>query len=56
MDKTLGILRRAAVAALLLLLAGAASALDRVTVDPGDSPSLGPPGAPLRIIEFVDYQ
>lgn len=47
---------RAALAALLILLATTAMALDRVAVAPGDSPSLGPPEAPLRIIEFVDYQ
>lgn len=56
MEKKLAYRWRAALAALLILLSSTALALDRVSVEVGNSPSLGLPDAPLRIIEFVDYQ
>ncbi|HZW37268.1 MAG: hypothetical protein ACM319_07055 [Deltaproteobacteria bacterium] len=43
---------------LLLLLAAvsAHTAEPRYTVPVGDSPVLGPPGAPVTLVEFIDYQ
>jgi hypothetical protein len=37
-------------------LLSAAQAAERMTVAVGDSPFIGPPGAPVTMIEFVDYQ
>ena len=43
---------------LLLLLAAfsAHAAEPRYSVPVGDSPVLGPPGAPVTLVEFIDYQ
>jgi len=38
------------------LLAVAAAAAERLWIPAGDSPLLGPAGAPVTIVEFVDYQ
>jgi len=46
----------AAFMAALLFSPQFAVSSDRVYLEPGDSPSLGPADAPVRIIEFVDYQ
>ncbi|MHB8765236.1 MAG: hypothetical protein ACYDA8_13015 [Deferrisomatales bacterium] len=47
-------------AALLLLgaalWAAPAPAAERVQVPLGDSPVLGPAGAPVTIVEFLDFQ
>lgn len=44
-------------AVLLRPAAGAAVAAEtRYAVPPGDSPSIGTPGAPVVIVEFIDYQ
>lgn len=41
----------------VLLLFGTALAEDKRTEVPvGDSPSMGPPNAPITIIEFIDFQ
>lgn len=40
----------------ICLMAGAAGAAGRVTVDVGDRPFLGPPDAPVTIVEFLDFQ
>ena len=40
----------------ICLMAGAAGAADRVTVDVGDRPFLGPADAPVTIVEFLDFQ
>ena len=37
-------------------LLSVAQAAERMTVEIGDSPSIGSPGAPVTMIEFVDYQ
>ena len=43
--------------ALTLLAAVPARAADvRYAVPAGDSPSIGPPNAPVTIVEFLDYQ
>ena len=34
----------------------AAAAETRHAVPPGDSPAVGAPGAPVVIVEFIDYQ
>ncbi len=34
----------------------AGGAETRYAVPPGDSPSIGPPNAPVTIVEFLDYQ
>ncbi len=36
--------------------AGANDEIPRVTVEIGDSPSMGPAGAPVTMVEFVDFQ
>lgn len=42
---------------LLLLAAFSAHAAEpRYSVPVGDSPILGPPGAPVTLVEFIDYQ
>ncbi|HEY7527917.1 MAG TPA: hypothetical protein VH660_02105 [Candidatus Deferrimicrobiaceae bacterium] len=42
---------------LLLLAAFSASAAEqRYSVPVGDSPVLGPPGAAVTLVEFIDYQ
>lgn len=38
------------------LLLTAAIAADKIDLPVGDSPTIGPQGAPVTIIEFVDYQ
>jgi len=49
--------RLAALMVLSLLVAVPAGAAEvRYTVPPGDSPSIGPPNAPVTIVEFLDYQ
>jgi len=49
--------RLAALMVLTPLLAVPAGAAEvRYTVPPGDSPSIGPPNAPVTIVEFLDYQ
>ena len=43
--------------ALLAFVAGHALAEDvRYTVPIGDSPTTGPPDAPVTIVEFLDFQ
>lgn len=54
MPQSLRSLGRAAFAVALLL--GTAVAAERLLVATGSSPSLGPPGAPVTLVEFVDYQ
>jgi protein-disulfide isomerase len=50
-------MRRIVLAALIILLAGYASAGDkRYSVPIGDSPATGPVDAPVTIIEFIDFQ
>jgi hypothetical protein len=50
-------MKRLAVAILLLFLAVPAAADEkRYSVPIGDSPSMGPPDAPVTIIEFLDFQ
>ena len=50
--------RRLAAGIILSLLfavpAGAAEV--RYAVPPGDSPGIGPPNAPVTVVEFLDYQ
>ena len=41
---------------LFLLLPHSGAAETRYNVPIGDSPSIGPAGAPVVIIEFLDYQ
>ncbi len=42
---------------MFFFLAVSASAEEkRYTVPLGDSPSIGPPDAPVTIIEFIDFQ
>jgi hypothetical protein len=42
---------------LLLLAAGSAHGAEpRYSVPVGDSPVLGPHGAPVTLVEFIDYQ
>ena len=49
--------RLAALMVLTPLLAVPAGAAEvRYSVPPGDSPSIGPPNAPVTIVEFLDYQ
>ncbi len=54
------VMRGLAVLVLAVMLkpaAGAAIAAEtRYAVPLGDSPSIGAPGAPVVIVEFVDYQ
>jgi protein-disulfide isomerase len=50
-------MRRIVLAALIILLAGYATAADkRYSVPIGDSPTTGPVDAPVTIIEFLDFQ
>ena len=42
--------------ALLLVVAGSAGAAERLRIEPGESPTLGPAEAPVTVVEFVDYQ
>ena len=50
------IARGFAVLVLGVLLRPAIAAETRYAVPPGDSPSIGAPGAPVVIVEFIDYQ
>lgn len=50
-------MKRAVFLLLFLLLAGIASGDEaRTSVPLGDSPSLGPAGALVTIVEFIDFQ
>ena len=49
-------LKKLLLCVLALLLADMARAEDRVQVPIGNSPVLGPEGAPVTIIEFIDFQ
>jgi hypothetical protein len=50
-------MKRLAFVILLLCLAGYSQAVEkRYSVSIGDSPALGPPDAPVTIIEFLDFQ
>ncbi len=40
----------------LFLAVSAAAEENRYTVPLGDSPAIGPPDAPVTIIEFLDFQ
>jgi protein-disulfide isomerase len=49
--------KRLALVMVFLFLAASASAGEkRYTVPLGDSPAIGPPDAPVTIIEFIDFQ
>jgi protein-disulfide isomerase len=48
--------RAALAVSLLLVAAGSAGAGQRLRVETGDSPTLGPAQAPVTVVEFVDYQ
>ena len=55
MIRASNIVRAALVAALPLFCTLGYSA-ERVMVEVGDSPTLGPPDAPVTMVEFIDYQ
>jgi protein-disulfide isomerase len=55
MRKVIGMTRAALVAA-LILVATTALGVDRVHVEIGASPTLGPKDAPVTMVEFIDYQ
>jgi hypothetical protein len=55
MRRVIGMTRAALVAA-LILFATTALGVDRVQVEVGDSPTLGPENAPVTMVEFIDYQ
>ena len=42
--------------ATLLFAVPAGAAEVRYAVPPGDSPGIGPPNAPVTVVEFLDYQ
>ena len=50
------IIVRAALVVALTLFASVAICSERIQVDVGDSPTLGPPDAPVTMVEFIDYQ
>ena len=50
------VMRGFAVLILAVLLRPAVAAETRYAVPLGDSPSIGAPGAPVVIVEFIDYQ
>jgi len=50
-------MKRVLLVALVLLVAGTASAGEqRYTIPLDNSPSFGPVGAPVTIVEFIDFQ
>jgi len=48
--------RHAAAVVGTVLVVSALSAAQRYDVPVGSSPHLGPPDAPVTIVEFIDYQ
>lgn len=54
--RSLVTIKRAALVAALFLLASLGHSSERLEVEIGDSPTLGPADASVTIVEFVDFQ